>query len=664
MRDDSLLLGLDTGGTYTDAVLFSHGSGVLAKAKSLTTRHNLSIGIAGAISAVLETSGIAPDAVEMVSLSTTLATNALVEGKVGRAALVLIGFGEAELQRAGLRDALGGDALVMLPGGHDTQGKAKPLDLEPLRDFLASEGVGLEGFAVAGMFATRNPEHERAARELILQEAGRSVTTSHELSAKLGGPKRALTTLLNARLVPVIAELISACRVELDDRHITAPLMVVRGDGTLVSADFARTRPIETILSGPAASIIGARRLCGAQNAIISDIGGTTTDVAILEKGWPRLNPDGATVGGYNTMVEAVAMHTFGLGGDSIVLMGDDGLILGPRRQVPVSLLAMDYPDLVIGALKQQLQNERLSGQPAKFAWRVHMDQTSEGLKPNELKLLDRMSASPVALSGFLKGASEASTLERLVARNMVQTAGFTPSDAMHVLGNYSDWNLEAAQLAADLIARSKDRFGETLAHDGAAFSKAVFDALIKMSGDCILKTCFRTQEETDPQIALAFTNRALEGEGSIVSFRPELDRPVIGLGASAAAYYPAVGQRLGAQISVPDHANVANAVGAVAAEIRIVSTLEVSSPDGGKSFSFRTHDGEERRFNEEKKALETAQEMAESIARSKAKQAGAGNVAVENSIEVNAPHIEDMRYFINATLTSVAMGRPRVRTF
>jgi hypothetical protein len=102
--------------------------------------------------------------------------------------------------------------------------------------------------------------------------------------------------------------------------------MVVRGDGALVSAAFARQRPIETILSGPAASLVGARHMTGLDDAVVSDIGGTTTDVAVLDKGRPRLDPEGATVGGFRTMVEAVAMRTFGLGGDSEVALEDGGL--------------------------------------------------------------------------------------------------------------------------------------------------------------------------------------------------------------------------------------------------------------------------------------------------------------------------------------------------
>src|SRR5690606_9372711 len=146
--------------------------------------------------------------------------------------------------------------------------------------------------------------------ELVRTRTGLPVTASHELSANLGGPRRSLTTLLNSRLIPMIERLVAATESFLPRRGIPAPLMVVRRDGARVSADFARARPIETILSGPAASLVGARHLTGLDDALVSDIGGTTTDVAVLDRGRPRLDPEGALVGGHRTMVEAVAMRT------------------------------------------------------------------------------------------------------------------------------------------------------------------------------------------------------------------------------------------------------------------------------------------------------------------------------------------------------------------
>ena len=123
-----LFLGIDTGGTYTDAVLWSEALGVVAKAKALTTRHDLAEGISGAVDAVLGKAGVAPTTIGLVSMSTTLATNALVEGQGGRVALVMIGFKPEDLGRDGLVQALGGDPVVFCPGGHDVHGNATALD--------------------------------------------------------------------------------------------------------------------------------------------------------------------------------------------------------------------------------------------------------------------------------------------------------------------------------------------------------------------------------------------------------------------------------------------------------------------------------------------------------------------------------------------------------
>ncbi|MBE0565155.1 MAG: hypothetical protein IH621_04295, partial [Krumholzibacteria bacterium] len=206
---------------------------VVAKAKALTTRHDLAVGISGAVDAVLGKAAVDPSAIKLVSMSTTLATNALVEGQGGRVALVMIGFSEADLSRDGLKAALGSDPVVFCPGGHDVHGNAQPLDLSPLETALPELEKGVSGFAVCAYFATRNPAHENAARELIRARTGLPVTASHELSAKLGGPRRALTTLLNARLIAMIDRLVAATEGFLEKRGISAPLMVVRGDGGL-----------------------------------------------------------------------------------------------------------------------------------------------------------------------------------------------------------------------------------------------------------------------------------------------------------------------------------------------------------------------------------------------------------------------------------------------
>ncbi|MEM8776835.1 MAG: hydantoinase/oxoprolinase family protein, partial [Pseudomonadota bacterium] len=465
----TLLLGVDTGGTYTDAVLIRDEKDVIASAKALTTRHDLAIGIGGAIEAVLTQSGADVADIGMASLSTTLATNALVEGQGGRVGLVYIGFGEKDLASHGLSEALAGDPALLLQGGHNhAGGEVVPLDKKALLAWLETD-IGASGFAVASQFATRNPAHELCTAEIIANVTGRPVSCSHHLSAKLNGPKRALTALLNARLIGMIARLIEKAESKLSELGINAPLMVVRGDGALISAEQARERPIETILSGPAASIVGARWMTGADHALVSDIGGTTTDVAVLRDGKPAIDPAGAQVGGWRTMVEAVAMRTTGLGGDSEVHVIDEGLAgglrLGPRRVVPVSLMALDAPDLVHIVLDEQLRSPTPGEHDARFVRKVE-GINADGIASKDAALLSRIEVTPKPLGKILKTRLEGSALRRLINRGLVQVSGPTPSDASHVLGRLENWDKSAAEKAILLLCRKRTGSGDVVSED------------------------------------------------------------------------------------------------------------------------------------------------------------------------------------------------------
>src|SRR5210317_39941 len=445
------LLGIDTGGTYTDAVILQDEDRVIASAKSLTTRHDLAQGISSAACAVLDQSGIAAADISLASLSTTLATNALVEGQGGRVALVYIGFAAGDLEKHGLSDALRGDPVIEMAGGHSHSGtEICALDTDMLREWVAG-CADVSAFAVASQFATRNPAHEQLAVQIIRDLTHKPVSASHQLSAKLNGPKRALTAVLNARLIGMIDRLIARARSGLDDLGVTAPLMVVRGDGALMSSDQAREKPIETILSGPAASIVGARWLTQADHALVSDIGGTTTDVAVLRDGQPAIDPNGAQVGPYRTMVEAVAMRTTGLGGDSEVhfiahgLKG--GVTLGPRRVLPICLAAMDAPSVVHDALDQQLRNLVPSEFDGRFIRRLDVFGTS-GLAPRDQAVMDRVTPQIQPLGHVVKTRLDMQAINRMVSRGMVQISAITPTDASHVLGRVSVWDREAAEKA------------------------------------------------------------------------------------------------------------------------------------------------------------------------------------------------------------------------
>jgi N-methylhydantoinase A/oxoprolinase/acetone carboxylase beta subunit len=665
----SYLLGIDTGGTYTDAaVLDEEASRVIASAKSLTTRPDLAPGIAGAIDAAVAEAGIRASEVALVSLSTTLATNALVEGQGGRVALVFIGFDEAEQHRSGLSDALKGDPVIALAGGHNHAGNERlPLDLAALETAVRDLGEGISGYAVCASFGTRNPSHEVAARDLIRRLTGRPVTCSHELSAALNGPKRALTAVLNARLIGMIDRLISACESHMAVLGIDAPLMVVRGDGALVSARLARERPIETILSGPAASIAGASWLTGEQDALVSDIGGTTTDVCLLRAGKPAIDPMGAQVGKYRTMVEAVAMRTTGLGGDSEVhlLEGLDGALwLGPRRLIPVALAAQQWPELVHPALDASLKADVVNEHDARFAIPMWEGALPAGLSDREAAVAQRLADGPLRLADTLRTRLDVASLTRLVARGVVMLAGVTPSDASHVLGRLDAWDGTASVKALTLLARKRNGRGERIAAVPETLARSIIDQLTRQTADCLLEAAFADDDHNwqDSPETLArhpLMRAAMAGHRGTVRLQASLGVPVIGLGASASSYYGAVGDLVGARMILPRHAGVANAIGAVVGQVAMHASGLVTAGGPGV-FVALLSDGPAR-FSECDDALAALVAELTRQARAQALASGVEEPRITVQREISAAEVEGQPMFIEAAVRVTAQGRPRI---
>jgi len=656
-----LIIGLDTGGTYTDGVLFDPERGVLAAGKSLTTKHDLSIGLEGALAQVLP---VAQADIDLVCISTTLATNAVVEGHGSPVGLLMIGFDERVLGRCGLGEVLGGDPAAFIQGGHNPFGSEEaPLGLEQARKAIEEMAPRVGGFAITGMFAVRNPEHERALRDLVSELTGLPATCSHELSAKLDAPKRALTAVLNARLIPQLQHLIEAVEQILERVGIDAPLMVVKGDGSLEDAAVALRRPVETILSGPAASLVGAHYLSGEDDGIVVDMGGTTTDIVLLHDGVPVIDEDGACVGGWKTMVEAVSIHTFGLGGDSEVHVGTQGGIrLGPRRCLPISLLVHQHPE-VLQTLEEQVKSppQTYHGQ---FALRLRRLGEQSSLPISQRRLWDALAQGPVSLCDLQGEGLTGRPLMTLVNRGLVLLAGFTPSDAAHVLGAHTEWSEPAARLAASLWLRKQlqgrpPESVETLA-------KLVVEMLVRQSGRGVLGALISESSghdlETGGELGNAFVDWFLEPQREAKPlFRPafEIERPLVAIGAPVATYYPAIAERIGVRLAIPRHAEVANAVGAASAGIMQLVSILVSKPD---KETYRVHlpDGV-RDLSDLEEVYALAGPSAQDLARQRAEQAGAVDVRVSQHKKEKIFHTNDgVEVFLEAIVTAKAVGRPR----
>jgi N-methylhydantoinase A/oxoprolinase/acetone carboxylase beta subunit len=672
----SLKLGIDTGGTYTDAVLVDGDNQIVAAAKCLTTRHDLTIGIANALN---ELPLDALTEVQLVALSTTLSTNSVVEGKGASVAVLLLGYGEQQVAKSGLLDIFENELVVTMAGGHDAEGNEKQaLDEDHARDVIRGLMNRVSAFAVSSMFGVRNPAHEQRLRQLVQEMSTKPVTCGHELATDLDAPRRALTVALNARMVPIIQELIVAVQNILAERRIEAPLMMVKGNGSLINTRTALRQPVGTVLSGPAASVVGACALSGAGNAIIADMGGTTTDIAVVTDGQPELDSGGVRIGDWRPMVEAIRVISIGLGGDSEVrFSGKSGLQVGPRRVIPLSLLGHLYPEISERLARQ------LNGSPNRsnnrFALPLERNEVlMASLADIEMKAWELVNTGPVELEEIAAADREtARAVAALQRKGLVIYSGFTPSDAAHVLGLCSHWNAESARLSALVWARQMRHvygLGRWQAGDAETPSRDVFDRVSQNISRALIEAGLHQHRRLDEAQARELTgmlselvfessespDRMLES-GSLFHLNFAADYPVVAVGAPAVAFFPDPAKHLGVELQLPERAEVANAFGAVMGSVMQCAQLIVTQPTHG---SFLVHsDTAPARYSSLDEAISVAEGIAIERAREMAREAGAVSVEIKLSREENhVRHDVDGDLFLETRISATATGRPDVR--
>ena len=649
----SLALGIDTGGTYTDGVLMDLLTGeIKSKAKAFTTRRDLTVGIRKCIQGLRHYD---LRQVSLVALSTTLATNAIVEGRGCNIGLILIGH-EAS-------GSLPAQEIVAVRGGHDIKGRPlAPLDHDELVEAVRMLRGRVDALAISGYLSVRNPEHELEARAIVKKEWPVPVVCAHQLTTSLGFYERTITACLNARLLPIIAELLEAVKDVVRSENIQAPLLVVKGDGSLMSETIARERPIETILSGPAASIVGATFLTGTKRALILDMGGTTTDIAIVENGRPRLNDEGATVGGWRTRVEAAEISTFGLGGDSYLqVSGDRRLRVGPRRVWPLSVMAMQFPNLIEEVRKADPFREIINGQPVD-CWMLVKDTNNEnGWHEDERRVINALkdgAHNVFALAERVGRDPNLMPIKRLEQEQVIGRISLTPTDVLHALGRFASWSTAAAVEGARILAwrmqvQPEEFLALVMKQIEEDLSLAVLQSLINREGNSL-----NLADDAGSQI---FLKRFLAGnakEGFGVELK--LDYGIVAIGAPVSAYLPAISERFRAKLEIPDHAEVANAVGAAAGQV-IESVRVLIKP--GEQGGFLVHTPWERKaFLYLEEAETYAVEKARKEAVENALRAGAADpeVMVKQDKVVSRAFGNNDEMYVETRVQVTAVGRPR----
>lgn len=613
-------LGIDTGGTFTDAAVVDlRTHKILAKAKARTTHHDLSIGLGEAVDNVLRAFNAERFDPSLVGVSTTLATNSILEGKGGQVGLIGLGWKPEDGWELGAR------VQRFLPGGHDARGNSQaPLDIDVVESTVREMASQIDSVVVSALFSVHNPYHEMHVRRMVREKFGLPVVMGHELTAELGIHERTVTAVLNARLIPVLSDFLRKVQGIMAQRMVEAPIMVFKGDGTLMNIGTAIERPVDTILSGPAASAMGGRLLTGLQDCVVVDIGGTSTDIAILESGFPKVTREGATVGRWRTRVEAVDMWTSALGGDSEVraVANPHGLAIGPERVAPLCFAVLQFPE-VLEKMRRLRQ--------ARFLMAVPLG--GHNLSSSERRIVRYLEENgPSTLSELRSDLEDIILLDSMIkslkGRGVIAGIGLTPTDVLHALGVYTTGDVGAARLGVELFAGVMRQEPEELMQE-------VMDIMTARVADEVLKKLLLDEVGTLPDshafqdvVDLASGKR----RGRSVTLKAQVNRPVVGLGAPAGVFVGPLRDRLHVEVIVPEDHDVGNAVGAVGGEVSEFVDVFVFPRDKGYGVysAFSTPIS----FELEGDAVQKAKAIAGENARLKAESAGGLDLRVEFKLE------------------------------
>lgn len=326
------------GGTHIDAVLIHQGE-IIDVVKKPADRANLQGLIWETLKDLL--SGKDTTQIKRINLSTTVSTNAIIEDKLDPVGMIIeSGPG---LSHEGLTC---GQENFFISGYIDHRGReVKPFNPEEIQKAITVlEKSGIKTAAVVTKFSVRNPDHEKNIYRLLEGDFD-PITLGHTLSGKLNFPRRVFTSYYNSAIYHTFQTFSEGITGALDRENIKAPVYILKADGGAVSLEMGKNYPVETILSGPAASIMGTKASFSlAKDAVFMDIGGTTTDISFLADGIPLFEPLGIRIGKYPTLVRALYNVSMGVGGDSSVSVKNNEIIIGPKRQGPPRALGGPSP--------------------------------------------------------------------------------------------------------------------------------------------------------------------------------------------------------------------------------------------------------------------------------------------------------------------------------
>ncbi|QTA91732.1 hydantoinase/oxoprolinase family protein [Desulfonema magnum] len=346
-----MIIGLDVGGTHTDVVLFGE-NGLVRENKVLTDSSDLFNTVLTGLEEI--TQGIEPEKIKRIVLSTTLTTNAIVQKKNPEVGMIVSGGPgiDPEFFRTN-------EHYYAVSGSIDHRGReVDPIDeneILKIADVLKKEGI--RNIGIVGKFSVRNPRHELKIHDILKDSFGK-IFMGHQISGNLNFPRRIATTFLNTTIRPIHKKFFEAVKKSLEKKGLSVPIHILKADGGTMSIEASINFPGQSILSGPASSVMGAIAFASEEEeTVVLDIGGTTTDIAVLINRVPLLEPLGITLGPYKTLIRSLETCSIGVGGDSVVRAKDGTVEIGPDRIGPAMAYGGTVPTptdalVVLGKIK------------------------------------------------------------------------------------------------------------------------------------------------------------------------------------------------------------------------------------------------------------------------------------------------------------------------
>ena len=552
------ILGVDTGGTYTDAVIVNDKDWKIeAKAKAFTCHENLSEGIDECINNMPH--GLL-EQVKEVHLSSTIAVNSILENRFDRVGLLKIGNdNEAEYPANYIMTM---EAPVENRYRHYLCGKAS--EIKKIHKTFAGN---VDYVVVASDEKKDISGIEHMMADIVGKEVDVDTFCASDYSDEANSSERIISAMLTIYLKPVVESLVKSVKKIMESHSIHAELRVVNAMGETITCDEAQKKPLSTLFSGLAASVAGGLGLYEESDFLMVDMGGTSTDITRIIGGNFREVRSSSKIGKYTVKEKTMAVQTFGIGGDSHIRINLRGeIVAGPRKVIPICFMSCRYPYLVeeLKTCRKPDDYDMLTVQEVDCF--IGIKENIAGLTSDEREIVKYLKDNPhnvFVIAEKFRRDPDALHLDKLMKAGAVRLISVTPTDVLHSEGLYTVWNVNGANAAIKHMAK---QLGMTKTMCITKMRSAVTEKLIKACMQSIAnfeKHCF---DFDDSRGASFMLERYYGREESILETKFEINKPILALGAPAAEWMKDVAVELNAKLVVPEHGEVANAFGAAIA--------------------------------------------------------------------------------------------------